>query len=128
MATEQKTKRAKATTPKGPQLTDAERGALERRIEALEKEVRELEAELEETQEALSGQDLHIRKGYICTIFDGGDGWYVGVCPALHANGQGRTHAEAAEDLDDAIDGMLEVHTAEGWEIPRPAVAEACPS
>ncbi|MBU0608309.1 MAG: type II toxin-antitoxin system HicB family antitoxin, partial [Armatimonadetes bacterium] len=77
-------------------------------------EVSRLEREIENLQNALTRQQLSIRKGYICTIYDAGDGTFIGSCPTLHAGSQGHTYDEASQELDDAVDAVFEAF--EEWQ------------
>lgn len=81
-------------------------------------EIDRLEREIEGLQLALARQEYSIRKGYICSIFTTGDGYYVGSCPTLHAGSQGRTCEEASQELDDAIEAVFEAFEEWGRALP----------
>ncbi len=115
MATSGKTQSAEVSAS-APGLAARERRRLERQIAALE-------AQLAAWQDALATQHLHLRRGYICTLFHvAGEGW-TGECPTLHAGSQGKTEQEASEELDDAIEAVIEVFAELKRELPPPDVA-----
>jgi predicted RNase H-like HicB family nuclease len=116
---------AKAQTRGGAAGTSA-LPARERR--ELERQIAALEAELEAWQDALVTQKLHLRRGYLCTLFHiAGEGW-TGDCPALHAGSQGKTEQEASHELDDAIEAVIEFFAQERRELPPPDVALDVPT
>jgi predicted RNase H-like HicB family nuclease len=103
---------AKTTAPSGKPVTPSQRERLEKEIESL--------------QNALTQQDLSIRKGYICTVYDAGDGYYIGSCPTLHAGSQGRTHEDASHGLDDAIEAVFEAFQEWGRPLPSRDTETRC--
>ena len=53
------------------------------------------------------------------------DGWIVAECPALPGCvAQGRTRAEALEEIQDAIEGILAVRRKHGLPMPEEIAVE----
>jgi predicted RNase H-like HicB family nuclease len=62
---------------------------------------------------------------YLVTLTPGEDGYIVAECPALPGCvSQGKTKAEALENIREAIEGILEARQAQGSPIPSPTIVE----
>ena len=111
-----------------------EAAALRRRVKELKGEVKDLrrevaalEAEARAAHDALGTQEFSVRRGYVCTVYDAGDGCFIGGCPTLHAGSQGQTREEASAELDDAIEAVIETFCEWGRELPEPDAQTPCP-
>ena len=62
---------------------------------------------------------------YIVTLTAGEDGYIVAECPALPGCvSQGFTREEALKNIQEAIEGILEVRKAQQLPIPFPNIVE----
>ena len=62
---------------------------------------------------------------YIVTLTPGEDGYIVAECPALPGCvSQGVTREEALKNIQEAIEGILEIRKAQQLPIPSPDIVE----
>jgi predicted RNase H-like HicB family nuclease len=62
---------------------------------------------------------------YIVTLTEGDDGYVVAECPALPGCvSQGKTREEALKNIQEAIEGIIEVRKAQKLPIPSPDIVE----
>ena len=62
---------------------------------------------------------------YIVTLTEGDDGYVVAECPALPGCvSQGKTREEALKNIQEAIEGIIEIRKAQKLPIPSPDIVE----
>ncbi len=62
---------------------------------------------------------------YLVTLITGDDGYIVAECPALPGCvSQGKTREEALKNIQEAIQGIIEVRKAQNLPIPSPDIVE----
>lgn len=62
---------------------------------------------------------------YLVTLTEGDDGYVVAECPALPGCvSQGKTRDEALKNIQEAIEGIIEVRKAQKLPIPSPDIVE----
>ena len=62
---------------------------------------------------------------YIVTLTEGDDGYVVAECPALTGCvSQGKTREEALKNIQEAIEGIIEIRKAQKLPIPSPDMVE----
>jgi predicted RNase H-like HicB family nuclease len=62
---------------------------------------------------------------YLVTLIAGEDGYIVAECPALPGCvSQGKTREEALRNIQEAIEGIIEVRKAQNLPIPSPDIVE----
>ncbi len=62
---------------------------------------------------------------YLITLIEGEDGYIVAECPSLPGCvSQGKSREEALKNIQEAIEGILEVRKAQKHPIPSPDIVE----
>jgi predicted RNase H-like HicB family nuclease len=62
---------------------------------------------------------------YLVTLTRGEDGYIVAECPVLPGCvSQGKTRQEALQNIQEAIEGIIEVRKAQKLPIPSPDIVE----
>jgi predicted RNase H-like HicB family nuclease len=62
---------------------------------------------------------------YLVTLTAGEDGYIVAECPALPGCvSQGKTRDEALKNVQEAIEGIIEVRKSQNLPIPSPDIVE----
>ncbi|MEA2838469.1 MAG: hypothetical protein QOD89_3019 [Bradyrhizobium sp.] len=62
---------------------------------------------------------------YLVTLIAGEDGYIVAECPALPGCvSQGKTREEALRNIQEAIEGIIEIRKAQNLPIPSPDIVE----
>jgi predicted RNase H-like HicB family nuclease len=62
---------------------------------------------------------------YLVTLIAGEDGYIVAECPSLPGCvSQGKTREEALKNIQEAIEGIIEVRKAQKLPIPSPDIVE----
>lgn len=62
---------------------------------------------------------------YLVTLTQGEDGYVVAECPSLPGCvSQGRNREDALSNIQEAIEGILEVRKAQDLPIPSPDIVE----
>ena len=62
---------------------------------------------------------------YLVTLIAGEDGYIVAECPALPGCvSQGKTRDEALKNIQEAIEGIIEIRKAQHLPIPSPDIVE----
>ena len=62
---------------------------------------------------------------YLVTLIEGEDGYIIAECPALPCCvSQGKTRGEALKNIQEAIEGIIELRKAQKLPIPSPDIVE----
>jgi len=62
---------------------------------------------------------------YLVTLIEGEDGYIIAECPALPGCvSQGKTREEALKNIQEAIEGIIELRKAQKLPIPSPDIVE----
>lgn len=62
---------------------------------------------------------------YLVTLIEGEDGYIIAECPALPGCvSQGKTREEALKNIQEAIEGIIELRKAQKLPIPTPDIVE----
>lgn len=62
---------------------------------------------------------------YLVTLIEGEDGYIIAECPALPGCvSQSKTREEALKNIQEAIEGIIELRKAQKLPIPSPDIVE----
>lgn len=62
---------------------------------------------------------------YLVTLIEGEDGYIIAECPALPGCvSQGKTREEALKNIQEAIEGIIELRKTQKLPIPSPDIVE----